>query len=147
MNSKDFRKKLVSVLKDNGCIVKFYDPSETSLFSNSRVVIDTFNPDNFMVMSPFKNYYVEFHTSDSDEDFKSKIENFKYEVRKSFIDAFENNNLKINLNLTPFVFFSSLVLLLDKDATVEEEFLYYKGNFYRFIYNDTTSIIKKLLQE
>jgi hypothetical protein len=110
-------------------------------------VIDTFNPDNFMVMSPFKNYYVEFHTSDSEEDFKSKIKDFKYEVRKSFIDAFENNDLKINLSLTPFVFFSSLVLLLDKDATVEGEYIFYKGSYYNFINNDTASIIKKLLQE
>jgi len=149
MTSQDFKKKLISILQDNGCVVKFYDPNGINPFNNNRVVIDTNDPNSFIVMSPFKNYYVEFHADDSDEEFNKKIKDYKAEVKKSFLDAFNNRYLQINLDITTGLFFDCIVRLLDCDDAIAEYdrvLIKSKGDIYSYNHINTSAIIRALLR-
>jgi len=148
MTSQQFKDLIKYTLQANGCIIQnSYVPCGANAFNVNRVIIPMSSPDTYMLMSPFKNYYTIININCSDEEFKSKIFDFRDEIKKSFLDAFENDVLPINLTITLEEFFKSIARLFNKlDARIEFDRLIYRGESHSFNHESIYKIIKALLK-
>jgi len=118
MNIEQLNKKIINSFIQEGILVKIVNDGGVNPFNKDKVVFQLQNESSILAISPFKNLYTEFNLDDTDEQFKSKVDDFKHAVVLKVLEAIEFDNLTVNLNIVPYLFYDAVSKLLGSHKSV-----------------------------